>query len=234
MEFCALKKIGYILRFHRRLKEFSQHQMAEALGISTRNFQRIEAGEVEPKLETLIRIAKVLDIPLSSLVRPADANMLLIRDVASSEEQSVFQELQKNTLMTSADLDLASKLIVNDRQTASPDKSLEAHLIGTVAGVSEKLADLIGLQTPKIDIHPCVVLGSAAERWEFVFRHNLKKAVIENAYIFPKGFKVFQEFHYDLNPNPDKPTSKIYIRDITESHNLALWIKDVKTKRALA
>lgn len=233
MENNALKKIGYILRFHRRLKEFSQQQMAESLGISTRNFQRIEAGEVEPKLETLIRIANVLAIPLSSLVRPTDASMLAISEVASTLEHAAFQELHHKTIHNDEDLLLTQKLIAQDSQ-ALPSASMEAQLKGTVANVSPALAKHIGIQCQHIDIHPCVVFGSAAERWEFVFRHNLKRAVIENAYIFPTGFKVFKEYHYNLNPNPDHPTSEIYIRDVTENHNLALWIKNIKTSRALS
>ncbi|WP_413288197.1 helix-turn-helix domain-containing protein [Bdellovibrio sp. HCB337] len=234
MEYNALQKIGYILRFHRRLKEFSQHQMAEALGISTRNFQRIEAGQVEPKLETLMRIAKILEISLSSLVRPTDASMLMVRDVSSAEETAVFQELQKATTANNEDLNYAEKLIAQDRMTGMPDKSLQAQLTGTVAKISGDLANLIGTDSHTIDIHPCVVFGSAAERWEFVFRNNLKQAVIENTFIFPKGLKVFQEFHYNMNPNPDNPTSEIYIRDITESQNLATWISHIKTKKALS
>jgi len=232
MEFNALKKIGYTLRFHRRRMELSQNQMAEALGISSRNLQRIEAGEVEPKLETLICISKVLDIPVSSLIRPTDTNVLSIQEVATSEELDIFQELHRGNVATGEDLSLAEQMIANDR-TLRPSATLQAQLHGTVATCSEKLSELIGIKEQKIDIHPYVVFGTAAERWEFVFRHGLRQAVIENAYLFPNGIKVFQEYHYNLNPNPDRPTSEIYIRDITENYNLSVWLKQMKTKRAL-
>jgi transcriptional regulator with XRE-family HTH domain len=228
MEFDALKKISYVLRFYRRIKGCSQLEMAEILGISARNFQRLEMGEVEPKLETLVRIAQSLNVPVSSLIRNTDQESLSIFDVSSYRERSEFQELSRKTQKNNEDLHFAEKLVAKDR-CELPDKEHEAQLVGNIATLSETALKLSGLSQATFDIQPFVMLGSAAERWEFAFRRNLKRAVIENVYTFPIGIVVLQEYHHNLEPNPDNPRSEIYLRDISGRHNLDMWLKSIRT-----
>ncbi|QDK37980.1 helix-turn-helix domain-containing protein [Bdellovibrio sp. NC01] len=233
MEFCAIKKIGYILRFYRRQKGLSQIDMAESLGVSSRNYQRLELGEVEPRLETLSRISKVLDISLSSLIRVTDSENLSIGDLATANEQMQFRDLNLQTQSSDQDLQLAERLIAKDRLDL-PTSELSAQLKGTTANLSDNLAKLVGASAAQIDIQPYVLEGSAVERWELVFRMNLKRALIRNSYLFPNGFIVFEEYHHSLNPNPDNPTSEIYIRDITARHNLEIWLAQQRLKKAFA
>lgn len=60
--------IGESIRDARRRKRLSQERLATAIGLDRRTIQRIERAETDPKLTWLLRIAMVLDMPLSDLV----------------------------------------------------------------------------------------------------------------------------------------------------------------------
>lgn len=46
----------------RKLKGITQEELAEKIGISTRQLQRIEENETKTKIQTLKKIIKALDI----------------------------------------------------------------------------------------------------------------------------------------------------------------------------
>lgn len=227
MEFEVLKKIGYILRFYRRAKGFSQQEMANVLGVSPRNFQRLEMGEVEPRLETLVRIAQALDIQVSSLVRNTDEENLSMSDVSTYCERSMFRELEQRTQASAEDLKFAERVIAKDRQIL-PDNQFEASMSGNTVTLSDASMKLLELPLRSFDTQSFVMLGCPAERWEFAFRHNLRSAVLENIYKFPNGIKMLQSYHYEMDPNPDSPKSKMNLRDISGRHNLEAWLKNFK------
>ena len=52
-----------MIKENRRKMKYSQEQLAEILGISTRQLQRIEKNEDETRIKTLKNIIKVLKIP---------------------------------------------------------------------------------------------------------------------------------------------------------------------------
>ena len=56
-----------LLYKYRKGHRYSQEKMAELCGVSTRHYQDLELGTVNPKLETAVRIAKVLDLSLDTL-----------------------------------------------------------------------------------------------------------------------------------------------------------------------
>lgn len=63
-----LQNIGDRVRQLRLERNLTQEQLYLAARISRWTLQRVEAGE-ESKTSTLLRIAKVLDVPLAELVR---------------------------------------------------------------------------------------------------------------------------------------------------------------------
>lgn len=226
--FKVINKISYILRFYRRLKGFSQAEMAEALQISPRNFQRLEMGEVEPKLETLGRIAKFLELPISSLIRMTAVEDLLISDVSSSTERTNYRDLNNVVTYDQEDVRFVQRMIELDKKRLPNESSgMAAELKGTVATMTENLSALIGFENSVIDVQPYALKVSTVERWEIIFRYGLTEALIETMYAFPKGFKVLQHFHYNLNPNPDNPTSSMYVRDVTDRHHMTVWLSQL-------
>lgn len=223
--FSSLQKLGYILRFYRRFKGLSQIDMASALEISHRNLQRLERGEVEPKLETLQHISKLLDLPISTLIRPTNQESLLIQELGTSIEINSYTELQKVHLQNNADLDLLQKIISLDAsQRPNSSSSLFAHLDGCTALVSDNLKALAQTSSNTIKVDDYLVFGSCVERWELLFRSKLNQALITNSYSFPSGFKIFEEYHYNLNPDPEGPSTECYIKDVTARHDLANWL----------
>jgi transcriptional regulator with XRE-family HTH domain len=67
-----LKQLGGNIRRERLVKTISQQRLAEMADLNIRNVQRIEAGELDVLLTTVVRIRKALDCPLERLV-PKDS-----------------------------------------------------------------------------------------------------------------------------------------------------------------
>lgn len=62
------RAIGERIRQERRRQKLTQDDVWIAARLNRWTVQRVEAGE-EVKLSTLLRIARVLDVPLADLVR---------------------------------------------------------------------------------------------------------------------------------------------------------------------
>lgn len=60
-------QVGGKILFYRKLKDLSQDQLGEAVGIDAKSVSRIERGRFYPSLETLGLIASALDVAPSQL-----------------------------------------------------------------------------------------------------------------------------------------------------------------------
>jgi transcriptional regulator with XRE-family HTH domain len=67
-----LKQLGDNIRRERLAKAMSQQRLAEMADLNIRNVQRIEAGELDVLLTTVVRIRRALSCPLERLV-PKDS-----------------------------------------------------------------------------------------------------------------------------------------------------------------
>jgi transcriptional regulator with XRE-family HTH domain len=63
------RTLGDRIRTERRRQNLTQERLHLAAGISRDVLQQIEAGRHNPTLFTLLRIARVLDVPLADLLR---------------------------------------------------------------------------------------------------------------------------------------------------------------------
>jgi len=61
----SLKSFGSILRHYRDLKNISQRDLAQKLGVAPSTIGMYERNAREPSFETIYRIAEVLDVPAS-------------------------------------------------------------------------------------------------------------------------------------------------------------------------
>lgn len=52
----------------RKARRITAQQMADALNTGIRNYRKYESGDSTPPLETLVRIADILDISLDELL----------------------------------------------------------------------------------------------------------------------------------------------------------------------
>ena len=67
------------LRLLRKEKKLKQTEMAEFLGISYRNYQRLESNGEKPQYDTLLQIADVCQVSLDWLTGRTDNRQVLKR-----------------------------------------------------------------------------------------------------------------------------------------------------------
>ena len=103
----VVAQIAENLQRLRKLKGFSQQQVAVAVEMPQGQYSRIENGKVEPTLTTLAKLAEALDTSLAELVRPhstgleASVSLPLLEKVRALEGLS---KQEREALMTVIDL----------------------------------------------------------------------------------------------------------------------------------
>jgi transcriptional regulator with XRE-family HTH domain len=70
---------------YRTTHELSQSELARRLGVSQAVVGRLELGEHEPKIATLSKLARVLGLRFSIVIRPVDDNTHRVEDEAVIE-----------------------------------------------------------------------------------------------------------------------------------------------------
>lgn len=222
----TLQKLSYVLRFYRRKKAISQTDMSELLGISTRNYQRLELGEVEPKLETLSKISKILDVQISTFFDLGGVNLLSMNEFGTKEEILISKELALENKYS--DMNYIRNIIQEDKKHKFENGSdFQVQMRGTDAVLNDSFKAHVKSNSSVINVDNAVINGSVVDRWEMAHRLKLKSAMYENYYILPIGFKAFQLYLFNLNANPDNPTSECYLRDITDRYSLEVWMKSL-------
>ena len=66
------RKLGKAVRRLRTALGYSQESFADAVGMHRTHMGEIERGESNPTLETLVRLAKQLKLPVSALLAEAE------------------------------------------------------------------------------------------------------------------------------------------------------------------
>jgi len=65
----ALTRIGKKLQAARKLKDLTQEQVADKVGISRTYYSQIENGERNPAATVIMDISKVLSVDISDILR---------------------------------------------------------------------------------------------------------------------------------------------------------------------
>jgi transcriptional regulator with XRE-family HTH domain len=65
-------QVGANLRRFREKRGLTQEQLAHAAGLATRHLQKIEAGQVNLTLRTLVRLGSALDVGARFLLEGSD------------------------------------------------------------------------------------------------------------------------------------------------------------------
>lgn len=60
------------LRSTRISRKFTQQQVADAIGIALRSYQRYESGDIEPPYTSLVALTDFLDVPVDFLLERDD------------------------------------------------------------------------------------------------------------------------------------------------------------------
>ena len=88
------KYIGECIRQTRKLKGFTQEELAHASGLSVMSIRRYEGGERFPSEETLNRIASALQVPISRFIGFFKDNSIQITMSDTSKEVDPLVESQ--------------------------------------------------------------------------------------------------------------------------------------------
>lgn len=64
--------LGANLRYERKRRALSMEALADLAGTYASEISRVERGQRDPRLSTIVRIARALEIPLSDLLRGID------------------------------------------------------------------------------------------------------------------------------------------------------------------
>lgn len=64
-----VKNIGYNLRILRLKNNLTQSQVAFELNTSTKQYQRIEYGEINTSILTIIKLAEILEVSVSDILK---------------------------------------------------------------------------------------------------------------------------------------------------------------------
>lgn len=83
-----------MLKQARKNAKLTQKQLAERAGMSQQQLQQYETGKRKPKYETLLKIAKVLNIPIDSLITENEAYALFEEDI--TEQQNSVLDFEGN------------------------------------------------------------------------------------------------------------------------------------------
>lgn len=62
------KKIGLNILYYRRLRGYSQEELADRVGMSRPRLSAIERGNVTLTLETMLKLAKELEVDIVNLI----------------------------------------------------------------------------------------------------------------------------------------------------------------------
>jgi transcriptional regulator with XRE-family HTH domain len=92
-----MKNLGQNIKRLRKERGLSQAQLAEKVECHLSNINRIETGKYTPALETVVRIAATLDVPVDYLINSTDGNPdeIRIEDQAFSEKIKLLNTLEE-------------------------------------------------------------------------------------------------------------------------------------------
>lgn len=65
----AMKKLGENVKQKRLARHYTQDKMREKFGFNLRYYCKIEAGETNARIDTLLKLSKALNCSLSALLK---------------------------------------------------------------------------------------------------------------------------------------------------------------------
>lgn len=74
----ALTQLGYVVHLQRARLRISQDEIAKRAGMHRNYVGAIERGEINPTYDTLLRLARGLDVPLHELVEQATTTLTVV------------------------------------------------------------------------------------------------------------------------------------------------------------
>lgn len=109
------------IKFMRQVKELSQEQMAEKLGLSLNGYANIERGNADAPLSRIQQIADVFEMDLMELLSFGEKNVVVF---VGNENHNVFQNSNSSELAN--ELEKAQLLLeIKDKEIAMQRNEIE-------------------------------------------------------------------------------------------------------------
>ena len=106
--------IGQNIRRIRQQKRFSQKEMAVGIEVAATQYSRVESGKVMPTLKTVLKIARMLEVSLDTIVNEdgAPAQEVSIQNKTLFDKVRLIDDLpesERNMILQVIDLALSKK-----------------------------------------------------------------------------------------------------------------------------
>ena len=115
-------EIGNQIKKYRNELGLSQEELADAVGTTERNYQRWEAGDVEPGAHFLVRLLIVLEIEDRQIINPTHEMVIedgwVMYEVEQPSDEKIFEEEKQNLLLEIMNYDSSNNVnifYVNDQ-----------------------------------------------------------------------------------------------------------------------
>ena len=137
------KKTGSFLRELRKEKQFTQEQLAERFGVTSRSVSRWETGSNMPDLSILVELADFYDVDIRDIIdgerKGEDVNkeekerLQLVADYAENEKNILLMRLRIISIVGLVSLVAGLTMMVISRDNNLP---VYDYLMGTLMGVA--------------------------------------------------------------------------------------------------
>lgn len=137
------KKTGSFLRELRKEKQFTQEQLAEWFGVTSRSVSRWETGSNMPDLSILVELADFYDVDIRDIIdgerKGEDMNkeekerLQLVADYAETEKNTLLMRLRIFSIVGLVSLIAGLTMMVISRDNNLP---VYDYLMGTLMGVA--------------------------------------------------------------------------------------------------
>lgn len=137
------KKVGSFLRELRKEKQFTQEQLAEWFGVTSRSVSRWETGSNMPDLSILVELADFYDVDIRDIIdgerKGEDMNkeekerLQLVADYAETEKNTLLMRLRIFSIVGLISLIAGLTMMVISRDNNLP---VYDYLMGTLMGVA--------------------------------------------------------------------------------------------------
>ena len=224
-----LDKISYTVRFHRVQKNLTQREVARGCKLGFRTYQRIESGEVFPRLDTLLCIAHYLKIPFpitDSPPSPLQLGVVSMDPTMSSPELlPSFEWAQLEGSLRS----LAKSILDPHLKESQPRSDLFSfRLSSNICTLSPELKQYFGWQSDSFCIDDYIRGVRPVEIWEMAHRLQARVVLTKHAYNFPTYRKAcVLAVNFVLQSSPDSPQAFGFMVDITSREEFSRILSSI-------
>ena len=147
------KIIGKNIRAARKIKGFSQRDLAEKLGKAFQNLSVWENGKCAPSAKYLTKLSEILSISLDQIVSPEGIKANLEKSFPSEEKFTGFERGNADSNLQKI-LETEMPRIVQQGVAESPSLKLVGRYLEEILGLLKGRRKITVLLTPRIPENP--------------------------------------------------------------------------------